>query len=139
MKRNRFTEEQIIGILKEHEAGVSVTDLCRITTPSSRIGWRVSILITLPLSSVGKSRLERHRLIDADIVAAHGRSRPRCNRCESSRCIVSCQCASLAKCFASLAATGSVHDPREIADREHLGDNTRRGCAAGDDGAPSYC
>ncbi|SDJ70960.1 putative transposase [Bradyrhizobium lablabi] len=28
MKRNRFTEEQIIGILKEHEAGVSVTDLC---------------------------------------------------------------------------------------------------------------
>ncbi|MDE2243763.1 MAG: IS3 family transposase [Bradyrhizobium sp.] len=29
MKRNRFTEEQIIGILKEHEAGVSVGDLCR--------------------------------------------------------------------------------------------------------------
>jgi putative transposase len=29
MKRNRFTEEQIIGILKEHEAGISVADLCR--------------------------------------------------------------------------------------------------------------
>jgi len=29
MKRNRFTEEQIIGILKEQEAGVPVTDLCR--------------------------------------------------------------------------------------------------------------
>ncbi len=29
MKRGRFTEEQIIGILKEHEAGVSVADLCR--------------------------------------------------------------------------------------------------------------
>lgn len=29
MKRNRFTEEQIIGILKEHEAGISVSDLCR--------------------------------------------------------------------------------------------------------------
>ena len=29
MKRSRFAEEQIIGILKEHEAGVSVLDLCR--------------------------------------------------------------------------------------------------------------
>lgn len=29
MKRSRFTEEQIIGILKEHEAGVLVADLCR--------------------------------------------------------------------------------------------------------------
>lgn len=29
MKRSRFSEEQIIGNLKEHEAGVSVADLCR--------------------------------------------------------------------------------------------------------------
>ena len=29
MKRKRFSEEQIIGILKEHEAGVSVSELCR--------------------------------------------------------------------------------------------------------------
>jgi putative transposase len=29
MMRSRFTEEQIIGIFKEHEAGVSVSDLCR--------------------------------------------------------------------------------------------------------------
>ena len=29
MKRSRFSEEQIIGILKEHEAGVSTADLCR--------------------------------------------------------------------------------------------------------------
>jgi putative transposase len=29
MKRSPFSEEQIIGILKEHEAGVSVADLCR--------------------------------------------------------------------------------------------------------------
>jgi hypothetical protein len=27
MKRSRFSEEQVIGILKEHEAGVSVADL----------------------------------------------------------------------------------------------------------------
>jgi putative transposase len=29
MKRSRFSEEQIIGFLKKHEAGVSVADLCR--------------------------------------------------------------------------------------------------------------
>ena len=29
MKRTSFTEDQIIGILKEHEAGISVADLCR--------------------------------------------------------------------------------------------------------------
>ncbi|ACS60067.1 transposase IS3/IS911 family protein (plasmid) [Rhizobium leguminosarum bv. trifolii WSM1325] len=29
MKRNRFTDKQIIGILKEHEAGKPVSELCR--------------------------------------------------------------------------------------------------------------
>jgi len=29
MKRTRFTEEQIIGILREHEAGAATVDLCR--------------------------------------------------------------------------------------------------------------
>lgn len=29
MKRSRFSEEQIIGILKEQEAGLKVADLCR--------------------------------------------------------------------------------------------------------------
>lgn len=29
MKRSRFTEEQIIGILKEHQVGLGAKELCR--------------------------------------------------------------------------------------------------------------
>jgi putative transposase len=29
MKRSRFSDEQIIGILKEHQAGLSARELCR--------------------------------------------------------------------------------------------------------------
>jgi hypothetical protein len=29
MRRSRYREEQIIGILKEHQAGLSAQDLCR--------------------------------------------------------------------------------------------------------------
>ena len=29
MKRSRFSEEQIIGMLKEHQAGATAADLCR--------------------------------------------------------------------------------------------------------------
>lgn len=29
MKKTRYTEEQIIGAIKEHEAGAKVDDLCR--------------------------------------------------------------------------------------------------------------
>jgi len=29
MRRSRFSEEQIVGILKEHEAGAQTAELCR--------------------------------------------------------------------------------------------------------------
>ena len=31
MKRSRFSDEQIIGILKEHQTRLSATELCRNT------------------------------------------------------------------------------------------------------------
>ena len=29
MKHKRFSDEQVIGVLKEHEAGAKVDDICR--------------------------------------------------------------------------------------------------------------
>lgn len=29
MRKSRFTEDQIIGVLKEHQAGIPTADLCR--------------------------------------------------------------------------------------------------------------
>ena len=42
MKKSRYTEEQIIAILKQHEAGVKTADLCREHGISSATfyGWK---------------------------------------------------------------------------------------------------
>jgi hypothetical protein len=42
MKRKRFTEEQIIGVLREHELGAKTADLCRKhgwQPPDSQRNW----------------------------------------------------------------------------------------------------
>jgi len=42
MKTSRFSEEQIIGILKEHEAGAKTADLCRRDgmSPATFYKWK---------------------------------------------------------------------------------------------------
>lgn len=42
MKKSRFSEEQIIGILKEHEAGAKTADLCRQhgMSPATFYKWK---------------------------------------------------------------------------------------------------
>jgi len=42
MKKKRFTEQQIIGFLKEAEAGIAVKELCRRRgfSDASFYGWR---------------------------------------------------------------------------------------------------
>lgn len=42
MKRSRYSEEQIIGILKEQEAGVPTADLCRKhgMSPATFYSWK---------------------------------------------------------------------------------------------------
>ena len=47
MKRSRFTEDQIIGILKEHEAGISVADLCRKHGVSDATVYKWNGLVTV--------------------------------------------------------------------------------------------
>jgi putative transposase len=42
MRKSRFTEEQIIGVLKEHQAGLPVAELCRKhgVSGATFYGWR---------------------------------------------------------------------------------------------------
>jgi putative transposase len=42
MKKSRYTEEQIIGIVKQHEAGVKTADLCREhgISAATFYGWK---------------------------------------------------------------------------------------------------
>ena len=42
MKKSRFSEEQIIGILKQHESGVKTADVCREhgVSAATFYGWK---------------------------------------------------------------------------------------------------
>jgi hypothetical protein len=66
MKRSRFSEEQIIGILKEHQAGLSAAELCRkhgVSDPTclpsgvrSMVAWRASHVAPLVRATMANVR-----------------------------------------------------------------------------------
>jgi putative transposase len=68
MKRSRFSEEQI-GILKEHEAGVSVADLCRKhgVSDASIYKWKAKMEVSEALKTRGAPDPLHRTEADADL------------------------------------------------------------------------
>lgn len=57
MKKSRFSETQIVGILKEHEAGVATKELCRRhgVSPATFYTWKAKFG-GMEVSDVAKMR-----------------------------------------------------------------------------------
>ena len=68
MKKKRYTEEQVIGVIKPHESGVEVDDLCRqlgisngtfYNWRSKYVGVEVSEVKRLKALKSGNSKLKK--------------------------------------------------------------------------------
>jgi transposase-like protein len=70
MKRFRFTEEQIVAILKEADAGGTVKDVCRRhgVAPATYYQWNARASTT--------ARRRRHRQLHASSISCNNLSSP---------------------------------------------------------------
>jgi putative transposase len=68
MTRSRFSGEQIVAILKEHEAGLSVADLCRKHAINVTSFWQGKRLKTLEDENTRLQELLADALLDNAIL-----------------------------------------------------------------------
>ena len=63
MKKSKFTESQIIGVLKQYEAGVKVSDLCREhgISQATFYNWKSKY------SGLDTSKLKRLKELEAEL------------------------------------------------------------------------
>ena len=73
MRQSRFTEAQIIGIIKEQEAGTQAADVCRKhgLSPSTFYKYK-SKYGGMEVSDVAKMRVLRRRECQAQAAIVHG-------------------------------------------------------------------
>jgi putative transposase len=76
MKRSRFTEEHIIGVLKEHQAGVSEVDICRRhgISDATFYTWRskyggLEVSEARPLKALEEENDKRKKLLAESMLA----------------------------------------------------------------------
>ncbi len=118
MKRSRFTQEQVIAVLKEHQAGAAVADLCRkhgisdatfYTWRSKYGGMEVSDAKRLRVLEDENARLKK-LLAESmlDVSTLKGEAVERTNRAKTADARLAARCRDLGDAAEGLLAAARV-------------------------------